>query len=64
MTWVIAGGSALVNTAAAGTLATIGSLKFNNTTETAATDFGSVWVSQFKYWPTVLPESQMQALTT
>lgn len=64
MTWVIAGGSALVNTAAAGTLATIGSLKFNNTTETAATDFGSVWVSQFKYWPSVLPESQMQAITT
>jgi hypothetical protein len=63
MTYVISGGSALVDTSTAGTLATIGSLRFNNTTDTAATDFGSVWVSQFKYWPTVLPNATLQSLT-
>jgi hypothetical protein len=63
MTYVINGGSALVDTSTAGTLATIGSLRFNNTTDTAATDFSSVWVSQFKYWPTVLPNATLQSLT-
>ena len=62
-TYVIAGGSALVDTASAFTLPTIGSLKFNNTTETAATDFTSVWISQLKYWPTVLTNAQLQAIT-
>jgi hypothetical protein len=64
MTYVINGGSALVDTSTAGTLATIGSLRFNNTTDTAATDFGSVWVSHFKYWPSVLPNATLQSLTT
>jgi len=63
MTYVINGGSALVDTSTAGTLATIGSLRFNNTTDTAATDFSSVWVSQFKYWPTVLPNATLESLT-
>jgi hypothetical protein len=63
MTYVINGGSALVDTSTAGTLATIGSLRFNNTTDTAATDFSSVWVSQFKYWPSVLSNATLQSLT-
>jgi len=63
MTYVIAGGSALVDTATAGTLATIGSLKFNNTIDATASDFGSVWISQFKYWPTVLLNATLQSLT-
>ena len=63
MTYAIAGGSALVDTATAGTLATIGSLKFNNTTDTGASEFGSVWISQFKYWPSVLPNATLQSIT-
>ena len=63
MTYVIAGGSALVDTTTAGPFPTIGSLKFNNTTETSAADFGSVWISQFKYWPSVLPNATLQSLT-
>ena len=62
-TYVIAGGSALVDTTTAGPFPTIGSLKFNNTTETSAAAFGSVWISQFKYWPSVLPNATLQSLT-
>lgn len=63
ITVVVSGGSPVVTTATAGTLATIGALKFNNTSESAATDFASVWISQFKYWPTVLPDATLQSIT-
>lgn len=63
MTVVVSGGSPVVTTATAGTLTTIGALKFNNTSESTPTDFASVWLSQFKYWPTVLPNATLQSLT-
>jgi hypothetical protein len=63
MTVVVSGGSPVVTTATAGTLTTIGALKFNNTSESVATDFSSVWISQFEYWPTVLPSETLQSLT-
>jgi len=65
MTVVVSGGSPVVTTATAGTLTTIGALKFNNTTESDSNgiDFSSVWIAQFKYWPSVLPNATLQTLT-
>jgi len=63
MTVVVSGGSPVVTTATAGTLTTIGALKFNNTSESAATDFSSVWLAEFKYWPSVLPNETLKTLT-
>jgi hypothetical protein len=63
MTVVVSGASPVVTTATAGTLTTIVALKFNNTSESAATDFSSVWLAQFKYWPSVLPTATLQSLT-
>lgn len=63
MTVVVSGDSPVVTTATDGILSTIGALKFNNTTETASTDFASVWIAELKYWPTVLPNSTLQSIT-
>jgi len=64
MAIVVNGGSAVVNADTAATMTTIGSLKFNNTTETAATDFSSVWVAQLKYWPIVFANEFLRTITT
>jgi hypothetical protein len=64
MAIVVNGGAAVVNADTAATMTTIGSLKFNNTTETGATEFASVWVAQLKYWPTIFPNETLRTITT
>jgi hypothetical protein len=66
MAIVVNGGSAVVNADTAATMTTIGSLRFNNTTDTASdgSDFSSVWVAQLKYWPTIFPNETLRTITT
>lgn len=63
MAVVVNGGAAVVDSATAATLTTIGSLKFNNTTESAPTDFASVWVAKLTYWPSVFPNTILVEMT-
>lgn len=63
MVIVVNGGTAVVNTNTAATMATIGSLKFNNTTETSPTDFSSVWIAKLTYWPSVFPNATLVEMT-
>jgi hypothetical protein len=64
MAIVVNGGAAVVNLDTAATMPTIGSLKFNNTTETGPTEFSSVWIAQLKYWPTIFPNETLRTITT
>ena len=63
MVFSIAGGSPQTTTAAAFTLATAAQWGLNTSTDVTATDLGSMWVQSFKYWPTALPNAQLQSLT-
>lgn len=64
MVYAIAGGSPQVTTASAFTLATAAQMSLNKNNDVAATDLGSMWVRTIKYWPTAIPDSQLQAITT
>lgn len=64
MVYVISGGAPQTTTAAAFTLATAAEWGLNTSSDVGATDLGSMWVKSFKYWPTALPNAQLQSLTT
>jgi hypothetical protein len=63
MVFVISGGAPQTTTAAAFTLATAAQWGLNTSTDVGATALGSMWVQSFKYWPTALPNAQLQSLT-
>jgi hypothetical protein len=64
MVYVISGGAPQITTAAAFTLATAAEWGLNTSNDLSATDLRSMWVQSFKYWPTALPNAQLQSLTT
>jgi hypothetical protein len=64
MVYVISGGAPQITTAAAFTLATAAEWGLNTSNDVNAPDLRSMWVQSFKYWPTALPNAQLQALTT
>lgn len=62
--YVISGGSPQTTTASAFTLATAAQWSVNVNNDVGATTLGSMWMRSFKYWPTRLPNAQLQSLTT
>jgi hypothetical protein len=64
LVYVIGGGSPQTTTASAFTLATAARWSVNVNNDVLATDLGSMWMRSFKYWPTRLPNAQLQSLTT